>query len=230
MMPWDNTSWIDALGYAASLSVLATFCMSTMMPLRYTAIASNMLFATFGYFDHIRPVLLLHVVLLPINIIRLVQIKRLVRDIGPGTAPSQFFHSLVPFMRERRLNAGQVLVRKGELADRLYYLVKGELVIEEIGKVVGPGSMIGEIGIFAPHQRRTATVRSKTDCSLYELTEVKVKELYFENRSFGYAVLQLIITRLLENQEARQDLDQVASANDHPPDSAGQDEAPAATT
>jgi len=209
-MPWDNASWIDALGYAASLSVLATFCMSTMMPLRYIAIASNVLFAAFGYFDHIRPVLILHLVLLPINIIRLAQIRRLVRDIGPGHSASQFINSLVPFMRERRLDAGQVLVRKGELADRLYYLVKGELVIEEIGKVVGPGSIIGEIGIFAPNQRRTATVRSKTDCSLYELTEIKVKELYFENRSFGYAMLQLITTRLLENQEARQNLDQVA--------------------
>jgi hypothetical protein len=201
MMSWNNISGIDGLGYVASLTVFATFCMSTMMPLRYMAIVSNVLFTAFGYFGHIYPVLILHAVLFPINVIRLVQIKRLVRAVGSGHRENQFFDSLVPFMRGRQLHAGEALVRKGELADRLYYLVQGELAIEELGKVVGPGTVIGEIGIFSPHQRRTATVRSKTDCSLYELTEAKAKELYFQDRSFGYAVLQLIIARLLENQE-----------------------------
>jgi CRP/FNR family transcriptional regulator, cyclic AMP receptor protein len=201
MMSWKDISGIDALGYLASLTVFVTFCMSTMMPLRYMAIVSNVLFTAFGYFNHIYPVLILHAVLLPINVIRLAQIKRLVRSVGSEHRENQFFDSLVPFMRERRLNAGEALVCKGELADRLYYLVKGELVIEELGKVVGPGNVIGEIGIFSPHQRRTATVRGKTDCFLYELTEAKAKELYFQDRSFGYAVLQLIIARLLENQE-----------------------------
>jgi hypothetical protein len=34
-----------------------------------------------------------------------------------------------------------------------------------------------------------------------ELTESKAKQLYFQNRSFGFAVLQLIIARLIENNE-----------------------------
>ena len=170
------------------------------MPLRYIAIASNVLFALFGYFAHIYPVLILHAVLLPVNVARLAQIKRLVRAIGSAHGTNQYLNSLLPFMRERRFNTGQVLVHKGELADRLYYLVEGELVVEELGKVLGPGSVVGEIGVFAPHQRRMATVRCKSDCSLYELSEVKAKELYFQDRSFGYAVLQLIISRLLENQ------------------------------
>jgi hypothetical protein len=37
-------SWIDLLGYAASLLVLTTFCMSTMPRLRWVAIGSNVLF------------------------------------------------------------------------------------------------------------------------------------------------------------------------------------------
>src|SRR5215470_7674534 len=115
-MSWNGISWIDVLGYAASFTVFATFCMGTMMPLRYVAIASNVLFAAFGYFGHIYPVLILHAVLLPVNVARLAQIKRLVRGIGSAHNANQFLNSLVPFMRERRLNAGQVLVRKGELA------------------------------------------------------------------------------------------------------------------
>lgn len=62
---------IDVLGYAASSAVLATFMMRTMLSLRLVAIASNLLFILYGHLDHILPVLLLHIALLPINIFRL---------------------------------------------------------------------------------------------------------------------------------------------------------------
>ena len=51
-------TWIDFLGYAASASVLITFCMSTMVPLRTVALCSNVLFASYGAFAHIYPVLI----------------------------------------------------------------------------------------------------------------------------------------------------------------------------
>ena len=35
----------------------------------------------------------------------------------------------------------------------------------------------------------------------FDLTESKAKQLYFQDRSFGFAVLQLIISRLIENNE-----------------------------
>ena len=63
--------WVDLVGYVASASVLATFCMSKMVPLRYVAISSNILFATFGALAHIYPVLALHLILLPVNCARL---------------------------------------------------------------------------------------------------------------------------------------------------------------
>lgn len=66
-------NWIDLVGYAASAGVLATFCMSTMVPLRTVAICSNILFVMFGALAHVYPVLLLHLVLLPINGFRLRQ-------------------------------------------------------------------------------------------------------------------------------------------------------------
>jgi predicted ABC-type exoprotein transport system permease subunit len=62
----------DWLGYAASLAVLTTFLMRTMQPLRLVAILSNVLFVAYGYIDHIQPVFLLHLTLLPINLWRLV--------------------------------------------------------------------------------------------------------------------------------------------------------------
>jgi CRP-like cAMP-binding protein len=55
--------------------------------------------------------------------------------------------------------------------------------------------------VFAPNQQRTATIVCRTDCNMLELTESKAKQLYFQDRSFGFAVLQLIISRLLENNK-----------------------------
>jgi hypothetical protein len=66
-------SWTDMIGYAASATVLATFCMTNMFHLRLLALASNVLFICFGALTHVYPVLLLHMALLPINLGRLLQ-------------------------------------------------------------------------------------------------------------------------------------------------------------
>jgi hypothetical protein len=193
--------WIDVLGYAASLLVLTTFCMNTMLRLRWVAIGSNLLFILFGYFARIYPVMILHVVLFPVNVVRLVQIHRLVQCALNTDGDGLSFQALLPFMTKRQLLAGATLVNKGEMADRLFYVSEGKIRVVEPNKILGSGAVIGEIGVFAPDHRRTATVVCITDCIIYELSERNALELYYQNPSFGYAVLQLIITRLLENQQ-----------------------------
>jgi CRP/FNR family cyclic AMP-dependent transcriptional regulator len=192
---------VELLGYAASAAVLATFCMNTMIPLRILALISNVLFMLYGYFDGLLPVLVLHATLFPVNIVRLAQFQRLVRDMRNAHRKELPIESLVPYMTKRHLAAGETLLRKGEAADSLYYLADGELEVAEIGKRLEPGTVVGEIGVFAPDQKRTATIVSRTDSTLYELTESKAKQLYFQDRSFGFAILQLIIGRLSENNE-----------------------------
>jgi hypothetical protein len=63
--------WVDLLGFAAALAVLAGFCMNSMRPLRRLALASNVLFVLYGLLAHIYPVFLLHLVLMPINLVKL---------------------------------------------------------------------------------------------------------------------------------------------------------------
>lgn len=187
---------VDFLGYAASATVLATFCMSTMTPLRVTAILSNILFSLFGLWTHIYPVMLLHLILFPVNIVRLMQIRYVVRGISQRADLS--IEGILPFMVRRRFRAGETLMRKGEQADRLFYLVDGQIEVVEIRKTLSSGTVVGEIGVFSQHM---ATVVCLTDCELYELSARKAKELYYQDPSFGYAVLQTIIGRLIENME-----------------------------
>ena len=76
-------SWVDFLGYAAALTVLATFCMSTMVTLRLLAIASNILFCFYGLLGHLYPVMILHIALLPINLFKLVKVRLHTRGAKP---------------------------------------------------------------------------------------------------------------------------------------------------
>ncbi len=73
-------TWTDLLGYAAASAVLASFCMSAMLHLRLLALTSNLLFASYGLADHLYPVLILHMLLFPVNLARLLQAWRLRRQ------------------------------------------------------------------------------------------------------------------------------------------------------
>jgi hypothetical protein len=92
----------DLVGYAASAAVLATFCMTSMLYLRLVALGSNLLFILFGSMAHIHPVLLLHLVLLPVNIGRLMQLRwridayRLLRRMRAGPAMQTCRHPAAP--------------------------------------------------------------------------------------------------------------------------------------
>jgi hypothetical protein len=67
--------WLDLLGFAAALAVLAGFCMTSVRPLRMLALASNVLFVLYGLLAHIYPVFLLHIVLMPVNLLKLRQAR-----------------------------------------------------------------------------------------------------------------------------------------------------------
>jgi hypothetical protein len=68
-------SWINLLGFSAALSVLASFCMTTILSLRTFSLLSNVLFILYGLSAHIYPVFFLHVVLLPVNLVKLYRIQ-----------------------------------------------------------------------------------------------------------------------------------------------------------
>jgi hypothetical protein len=66
----------DALGYVASALVLLAFNARDMVALRLLAIASNGAFIAYAWVAELAPVLVLHLLLLPMNACRLAQVRR----------------------------------------------------------------------------------------------------------------------------------------------------------
>jgi len=71
-----NPGLTELLGYLAAGLVLATFSARSITVLRVLAIASNVLFIAYAACAHLPPVLVLHALLLPINLLRLRQARQ----------------------------------------------------------------------------------------------------------------------------------------------------------
>ena len=49
--------------------------------------------------------------------------------------------ALIPFMTRKRLPKDTVLFRKGDVADAIYFLANGKLLIPELQKTISPGTL-----------------------------------------------------------------------------------------
>jgi len=64
------------IGYFASTMVLLTFITKDMRHLRFVGILSNVAFIGYGALAWLPPVLFLHLLLLPLNIMRLMELQK----------------------------------------------------------------------------------------------------------------------------------------------------------
>lgn len=169
----------------------------TMMPLRWLAVGSNLGLIVYGALHPSPITLAIATVLLPINIFRAVEATRLARRVIRSEAASA--HAglwLRPYMKSRKLRPGQTLFSKGDPAQHLYLLLSGELELVEIGKSLDAGRVFGEIALFSPSGLRTTTVRCVTGCTVLEIHESTVKQLYYQNPAFGFHLIGLLAARL----------------------------------
>ena len=192
------------LGYIAMVFSLASFSMKRMLPLRALALVANVFFIGYGIAESLLPGLVVNCVLLPINIRHILQIRKLSREVAQATEDSPVSQWLLPHMRRRSFKAGEILFRKGDAADRLIYVLRGELVLEEIGKPVAAGELIGEIGLFSPDRKRTQTIVCATDGELGEITDEMIFQLYYQNPKLGFYLMRLVAARLLQDVRRQQ--------------------------
>ena len=192
-------SWIDGVGYLASALVLLTFCMGTMLNLRAIAIFSNLAFISYGLGAGIYPVLILHVILLPLNTMLLIQMAVLLRKARLAAATDLSPSWLQPFMRAKQFKAGETIFRKGDYADSLYMIVSGDVMIPEIDRRLSLGELFGEIGLFSIERHRTASAVAVTDVDSLWISGGDLKKLCERNPGLSLYFLRLTATRMTEN-------------------------------
>lgn len=73
----------DAFGWLASALTLLTFLCTDMRRLRYAALGANVAFIGYGAMAQLWPVLALHMLLVPVNLRRLIQMRVAQRTAGP---------------------------------------------------------------------------------------------------------------------------------------------------
>jgi hypothetical protein len=189
----------NVLALFGAIFFVATLLMRTIVPLRISAIISDVFFVGYAVLAGSVTTFILYVLLLPINIIRLHQMVKLVRKAHASADGDLSMDWLKPFMTRRKYGKEQMLFRKGDAANEMMYIVTGKFRVSEIGVELGAGRMVGELGFLAPDNRRTQTVECVEDGEVLAITYDKLLELCFQNPHFGYYFLRLSSARLLEN-------------------------------
>ena len=107
------------------------------------------------------------------------------------------------------LPPGTVLIHEGDVGDRFYIVLEGELEIikglgtaaEQLLNVQMAGEYIGEMSFLSPHSLRTASVRTRTDVCLLEMTGGVFQGLLQKWPSIALEIARKVSQRLLASEE-----------------------------
>jgi hypothetical protein len=186
----------------ASIFVVATLSMRTMIPLRVFGILANVVLIVTAIPSHNYLVMLVQVVMLTVNSYRLHQMLQLVRDVKKSVNSDLSMEWLKPFMTERQCAAGEILYYKDEKAEDMAYIVSGRFKLVESGIVLPVGAIVGELGMLSPSNTRTQTLECVEAGLILSVSYSKVEELYVQNPAFGFYFLRLSSARLFQNLDA----------------------------
>ena len=188
-------------GFIGAALMVASYLMKNMLPLRMVALSANVFLVVYAVQGGSWPTVALYVAMIPINVKKVLQIKKLIRAIENAKADTPVSEWLLPHMTRRQAKAGQTLWNKGDKATEMLYVESGRLNMIEYDESIGAGAIVGEIGLFAPDNRRTRTVVCETDCTLYGLSADAMAQLYYQNPKLGFHVMRMIVARLMHDTD-----------------------------
>lgn len=182
-------AWADAL-----TSVVATYSRS-ITTLRSTLMANNIFGALSGLASGAAPTALKHLINLPINYIRLREMKKLIDNVNKANEKNLNFDWLKPFMHPRLVKKGEYVFRNKDLANQAFIVVDGDVEIIERGVILKAGEIFGELALFTGSGHRTASAKCITDVRLLYIEYNHLEQLYFQNPEFGLHLIKLIVRR-----------------------------------
>ena len=202
-------TWIEACLAALSVVMIVLLHLPSRLPLRPAVALVAALVAAGALWAGWAVAAALHAMVLLVALIRTVVLRQLIgvtKTTSPATISLAFKQQrqqqvqstdwLLPYMTTRVLGAGERLFRAGDPSAEMFIIMSGTIRIEEIDVQLGPGEMIGEIGIFSSEKARTASALCESAVELRAISARKVFEICAQSPSFGCLLMQLIISRL----------------------------------
>ena len=194
----------------ASIFLVATSTMQTMIPLRLFSILTNLVLIATAIPSHNYLVIPVQLAMLVLNSYRLHQMLQLVRDVKRSVSGDLSMEWLKPFMTERKCAAGDMLFYKDEKAEDMLYIVSGRFRLVESGIELPVGAIVGELGMLSPSNVRTQSLECIEGGMILSVSYDQVEQLYVQNPAFGFYFLRLSSARLFENIDTLEQ--QLASA------------------
>ena len=117
---------------------------------------------------------------------------------------------LADMLRPCQFEPGTLLLREGERDDHFYILLEGEAeVIKALGTsderqlaIRPPGTMFGEMSLFNPEGRHTASVRARNPVLALEMTRQDFNTLLHRRPTLAYGMIRQMSRRLEESENA----------------------------
>lgn len=113
-------------------------------------------------------------------------------------------YELAKLTNPLNFSSGENIIVQGDYGDSLFIITSGDVEVVIDNKLVNTlhdGDYFGEIAIIAD-TKRTATVRSSTECSTLKLSTKAFKELIYDNPKISLKVMKEITNRLLQNSKS----------------------------
>ena len=106
--------------------------------------------------------------------------------IKPVPREPDWLQPFLSYCHRRRYPKNTEIVRQGDAADVLYYLIEGSVSVlmedhdgrELILAYLNKGDFIGEMGLFIPMPKRSVMVRTRSSCELAEISYNKLEQLF----------------------------------------------------
>lgn len=125
-----------------------------------------------------------------------------------SSLPQDEIQRLAQILRLVEFPAGVVLFHEGDLGDLFFILLAGEVEVikaletpdERLLGVRYAGSFIGEMSLFNPEGRRTASIRALTPIQLLEMSRSEIDALLHRRPMLAYNMVSVLSTRLAESE------------------------------
>ena len=176
----------EVSGYVAAVLVFMTFYMKTMIPLRIVGICSNCAFIMYGYLDGLYPVLILHLILLPLNGLRLREMLKLIKRVREATGGDPNMDWIKPFTSTRHVQPGEKVFHKGEPGGDMFAVMSGHFRLVETGIELKARDVVGEFALLTRKHNRTQTLECTEAGILLQITMDRLNSCFFRTPDLDF--------------------------------------------